>query len=345
MLDEILISEQISILDSMKKMDELKKKVLFVTKNKKLLGTLTDGDIRRWILSHGSLDAEVVKASNYQPKYLVHGTKEQAKSMMKEFSIEAVPIVDENLHIKSIVFWNDLELTLEEKKLSIPIVIMSGGKGTRLYPYTKIIPKPLIPIGDVPIVERILNQYLSYQCNQFYMTVNYKKELIKSYFESKNSAYSMEFLEEQDFFGTAGSLTLLKGKVNSTFVVNNCDVIIEADYADILSHHRKSGNKITMVTSLKNYTIPYGVIELNEIGGIANTKEKPEYNFFVNTGMYFLEPEILEDIPEHQFYHITDLIDKYVQQGENVGTYPLTENSWYDMGELKEMERMIERFG
>ena len=133
---------------------------------------------------------------------------------------------------------------------------------------------------------------------------------------------------------------LLKEKLQSTFFVSNCDILIDADYSKILDYHKKNENLITMVTSLKNYVIPYGVIELNNEGNIKEMKEKPEYDYLVNTGAYILEPEVLNDIPENEFFHITDLINKYIKNGKKVGTYPITENAWLDMGEFKEMERM-----
>ena len=157
--------------------------------------------------------------------------------------------------------------------------------------------------------------------------------------------YSVHFIEEEKFLGTGGSLYLLKDILTSTFFVSNCDILVEANYADILKYHKQQKNKITMVTSLKNYVIPYGVIQHNDKGLITSIIEKPEQNYEINTGLYVLEPETLKDIPEIEFYHITDLINKYITQGERVGAYPITENAWLDMGEIKEMERMIDKLG
>ena len=138
-------------------------------------------------------------------------------------------------------------------------------------------------------------------------------------------------------------MSLLKGKLNETFFLSYCDILVEADYRDILKYHKEKKNIITMVTSLKNYKIPYGVIKLNNEGQVVDTVEKPEYDYLVNTGFYILEPQALNDIPEDTFFHITDLIDKYIKEGKKVGTYPISEISWRDMGEIKEMDRMIER--
>ena len=222
---------------------------------------------------------------------------------------------------------------------------MAGGKGTRLDPYTKIIPKPLIPIGDIPIVERIIDRFNEYGCNTFYLTVNYKKNMIKAYFSDEDKGYEVKFVDEDQPLGTAGSLSMMKDKLKDTFFVSNCDILIDANYSHILKQHKKNKNKITLVTSLKNYTIPYGVIEINDNGAIKNMTEKPEYDFLVNTGMYILEPEVLNDIPQNTFFHITDLINEYIVKGETIGVYPVSENQWLDMGEFKEMENMLERLG
>jgi NDP-sugar pyrophosphorylase family protein len=164
--------------------------------------------------------------------------------------------------------------------------------------------------------------------------------MIKAYFDELEKNYEINYVEEEQFLGTGGSLSLLREKINETFFVSNCDVLVEANYLDILKYHKDNNNLITMVTSLKNYTIPYGVVKLNDEGQVIGTLEKPEYDYLVNTGFYVLEPEALKDVPGNTFFHITDLINKYIEEGKIVGTYPITEKSWLDMGEFKEMDRM-----
>ena len=156
--------------------------------------------------------------------------------------------------------------------------------------------------------------------------------MIKAYLEEQRENVQINYVEEEKFLGTGGSLYLLKGIIDRTFILSNCDILVDADYGDIINYHRAHGYKITMVTSLKNYTIPYGVIV-----------EKPEYNFQVNTGFYVLEAEILDEIPQNEFYHVTQLINEYVARGEKVGIYPITGNAWLDMGEIQEMEVMINK--
>lgn len=341
----LLIDKSITIKDTIKALDKGAKKVVIVTEDEKLVGIVTDGDIRRWILKNGDLEENVSKVMNNTPVYLDYQYKDNAKKVMIDKSIECLPLVDDKKRVVDIIFLNDGLNSNNFEKVDIPVVIMAGGQGTRLYPYTKILPKPLIPIEDIPIVERIINRFNDYGCRSFYLTVNYKKNMIKAYFNEIDKDYDVFYIEEEKPLGTGGSLHLLKDKLKETFFVSNCDILIDANYSDIIKYHKKNNNKITVITSLKNYTVPYGVINLSENGDISSTKEKPEYNFLVNTGMYVLEPDVLEDIPENEFYHITYIINKYIEEGKKIGTYPITENCWLDMGEFKEMERMIEKIG
>lgn len=346
-IHDLFIRENISIREAIKILDTTAKKILVVTEGKRLIGIITDGDIRRWILKNGNLQDSVNKVMNTNPKYIHERDRAYANKVLEEQMIEAIPVVDDNNEVIDIVFWNDkFKHKLNHyNKLENPVVIMAGGKGTRLDPYTKIIPKPLIPIGETPIVERIISRFAEYGCSQFYMTVNYKKNMIKAYFNEIARDYEVCYVEEDKPLGTAGSLSMLKEVLKDTFFVSNCDILIDANYSDILKYHKKNCNKITLVTSLKHYTIPYGVILINENSGVEKMVEKPEYDFLVNTGMYILEPEALEDIPRDTFYHITDLINKYIERGEKIGVYPVGDKEWLDMGELKEMENMLEKLG
>lgn len=343
-VEDFFITKEQSILSAMKIIDTTAKKIALVVENKKLVGIVSDGDFRRWVLQNGDLNENVEKIMNKHPKTIYIHQKKQARKKFIQLEIDALPILNLNDEVVDIIFWKDIFKNNKEKKntlSSTPIVIMAGGKGTRLYPYTKILPKPLIPIGDLTILERIMNNFIEYGCQTFYLTVNYKKNMIKAYLEDKQNTLDIQYIEEEQFLGTGGSLYLLKDKIKETFILSNCDILIDADYEDIVKLHKKEGNKITMITSLKAYKIPYGVIKVHNGGTINEIIEKPEYSYQVNTGFYVLEPEVLKDIPENTFFHMTDLINKYIKENKKVGVYPITENSWMDMGEIKEMERMI----
>ncbi|MHC1682811.1 MAG: nucleotidyltransferase family protein [Clostridiaceae bacterium] len=343
-INKIIIDENSTIRTAIKQLDLNAKKILTVVEKGKLKAVITDGDIRRWILKGGDLNVPISSIMNTHPISLEYSNRAEAKILMKKHFIEAVPIVDEDNNLVSIIFWNDVEegkLNYFEK-LDNSVVIMAGGKGTRLYPYTKILPKPLIPIGDITIIERIIKKFTDYGCNKFYLTLNHKKKMIKAYFNEIERDYTVYYIEEEKPLGTGGSLHLLKNIINDTFFVSNCDILIDANYSHILKFHNRKNNKITIVTSLKHFVIPYGVIELNHDGQIEKIIEKPQFDYLINTGMYVLEPDVLNDIPEGKVYNLTDLYEDYMKKGEKVGVYPISENSWMDMGQIDEMQKMIE---
>lgn len=346
-LSKLIIDEEVSIREAIKKLDVGAKKILLILEETKLKAVLTDGDIRRWILKNGDLEAPVKLIMNSNPIYLYLQDANNAKELMKKYFIEAIPLIDKDKNLNSVVFWNDEsnEKLNYFNNLDNQVVIMAGGKGTRLYPYTKILPKPLIPIGETPIVERIINKFTEYGCKNFYLTVNYKKNMIKSYFNDLERGYEINYIEEDRPLGTGGSLYLLKGIINKTFFVSNCDVLIDANYSDILKYHKSKGNKITMITSLKHFIIPYGVIHLNQDEIVDKIVEKPELTYLVNTGMYVIEPEAINDVPENQFYNLPELYEYYIKTGQKVGVYPISEGSWMDMGQIDEMQDMVKRLG
>lgn len=345
-LQELFINRDMQIKDALKRLDETAKKILIVVENNKLVGVITDGDIRRWILKNGDFkeSVDIIMAKN--PKYIYKEDAKIAKKILKKYSIEAIPVVNENHEVMDIIFWNDnFNKKLNHTKLNNPVVIMAGGAGTRLKPYTNVLPKPLIPIGDIPIVERIINRFAEYGCDNFYMTVNHKKNMIKAYFNEIEKNYTLNYIDEEKPLGTAGSLFFLKDEIKDTFFLSNCDILIEGNYSDMLRYHKEHKAKITLITSIKHYTIPYGVIQINGDSNVKKMEEKPEYDFLVNTGMYILEPEVINDIPEGRYFHITELINTYIDKGDKIGIYPISEGSWLDMGQFKEMEIMLERLG
>lgn len=341
-IEDFLIDEESTMLEAMKLLDKVAKKVLFVVRDGNFIAAITDGDIRRWILKKGNLDAKVKNIANYNPKFIYEKDKAIAKDYMRKYSIEAIPIVNENMDIISVVLWNDEEIK-KKKVLDIPIVIMAGGLGTRLYPYTKILPKPLIPIGEIPISEHIINKFHSFGSNDFYLIINHKKNMIKAYYNEIAREYNVIYVEECKPLGTGGGLSLLKDKIDKTFILSNCDILIEEDYEKIYEFHKKEKNLITMVSSLKNIKIPYGVIDINENGEIVEMREKPELNFFINTGMYVVEPKVIDELEDNKTIGFPDVIENYKGTGAKIGIYPISETAWMDMGQLDGMEEMRKR--
>ncbi|MCX4350005.1 MAG: nucleotidyltransferase family protein [Lachnospiraceae bacterium] len=346
-INKFVGNDLMTIVDAMEMIGINSKGILFIiNEEQSLTGCVTDGDIRRWILKSGDLNATIDKAMMNRPQFLTVEQREQAEKVMLEKAITALPIVDEKRRIQDIVFLSDyigLNKVKEKKDLSgIPVIIMAGGKGERLYPYTKILPKPLIPIGETPIIERVINCFTEYKIDSFYLTVNYKKTMIKSYFADINPPYSLKYIEEDKPLGTCGSIKLIDEKFNDSVFVANCDTLILADYGDIYDHHKKVKNAITVVSALKNMTVPYGVLTTKENGEIINIEEKPQLSYLINTGMYLFKPEIISLIPDGVTFHMTDLIYAVMKNGGKVGMYPISEDSFLDMGEFSEMRRMEE---
>lgn len=345
-LSKYIVSSDVTVRDAIKAVDNGGKKVIFICKeDKTLLGIFTDGDMRKYILKNGNLSAPISEAMNKMP--IVHNTVEDAQAAMQKEKVIVYPIVDKNNKLINVVFWNEPQedMLISTELKDTPLVMMAGGKGTRLYPYTKILPKPLIPIGDFTISERIINNFVKYGCHQVYFILNHKASMIKSYYNDLDKQYTVNYVEEKAFLGTGGGLSLLKGKINSTFFVSNCDILINADLECVLRTHRMQKNKITFVCAMKNMVIPYGVINLTEDGRIKDMMEKPSFSFLTNTGVYVLEPEIIDNLEDDKFIHLPEIAQQYLDRGENVGIFPISEKSWLDMGKFSEMEAMMKELG
>lgn len=339
---ELCIAYTETVRDAMRQLDLTSKKILFVVEKQRLCGTLTDGDVRRFLLVGGKLDAPVMDATHRRPK--TARTVKEARSLLisEGGHLTAVPVVDAEGKL--------LDIVLEPEKsdpplpqLDLPVVIMAGGMGKRLDPYTRILPKPLIPVGDLPIIEHIMQRFLRYGCTEFHIVVNYKKELIKAYFSDSHQDYCIHWYDEETPLGTGGGLSLLKGQMDRTFFFTNCDILLRSDYAKMVEFHWTGGNAVTIVGACKNLTIPYGIVETGEEGVITAFREKPELSFLTNTGLYLVEPEVLEDIPRDSPQGFPDIIEAQRQKGCRIAVFSVSEEEWLDMGQMDELERMRER--
>jgi len=327
-----------SLLQALKKMDELDKKLLIVLdKQKNFQGLLSVGDVQRAIIDNRSVDTEIKEVLRENIRIAKpEDSFEEVKEMMLEFRMELCPVLDAQNNIVDVHFWEDIfgeEKIKPGEYFNLPVIIMAGGFGTRLRPLTHVIPKPLVPIDDKTILEHIFDRFNFYGCDRYYISVNYKSSLIEFYIKEKNLPYSISYFEEDKPLGTAGSLSLLKENIDETFFVSNCDILIEQDYSKILKYHKENNNELTVIAALKNYAIPYGTIDTGENGKLLSLNEKPNLTFKINSGMYILEPHLLNEIPINTFFHITDLIEKIRDRNGNIGVFPVSEKSWKDVGE------------
>ncbi len=344
--DEIIISPHTTLFEALTLMDKIDRKLLLVVDNNKFISLISVGDIQRSILKKIPLESPV--SSVFRNDILVAKDTDDRKTVlkrMKDERIEFMPVIDSNSKIIDILFWEDYfqdKKITSGTKLNLPVVIMAGGEGTRLRPLTNIIPKPLIPIDDKTIVEDIMDRFIDVGCNDFTFSVNYKAEKIKEYFDGiPDKKYTVSYIQEDKPLGTAGSLYLLKDKLKQTFFVSNCDILVDVNLKDLVEYHKKNNNVITVVSVLKNYKIPYGTIETTENGMLQSLNEKPNIVYQINSGLYILEPEIFEYLPENSFMHITDLILKLKENGKNIGVFPVSEGSWIDMGNWDEYLKII----
>lgn len=342
MLEKLFIKEKASIQEAMAQLDATGKRILLIAPDGKLKAVVSDGDIRRHLIRNGKIKEPVSSIATYHPKYVTRETRDKAKEIMHENSIIGLPLLNEQGIVESLLFADDVEL-IREEELNIPVVVNAGGFGTRLFPYTKILPKPLIPIGDKPILSLIINRFKRYGCNKFHIIVNHKKELIKAFYADENEEALLNFVDEESPLGTGGGLSLLKGKIEGTFFFSNCDILIDADYSSIYRQHKRDENVITIVCALKHVEIPYGVINMSEEGVIESFTEKPQFSFLTNTGLYIVESEVIEQLSDNKSISFPEILDSYKNKGRNVGVYPISEKSWVDMGQLEELEKMMKR--
>lgn len=340
--EEMLIQGEMTVLGAMQRLDVTAKKVLFIVDaERRLQAAVTDGDVRRWILAKGDLDAPIRYAANFHPKYLDEESADLALPYMEKEKIDAVPILDgDHKIVRIIMASNGQKQQFTNELKGVSVVIMAGGLGTRLYPYTRILPKPLIPVGDVPIIEHIMNGFHRYGCNDFYLVVNHKKNMIKAYFGESGLGYNVMYVDEDIPLGTGGGLSLLKGRINSTFILSNCDILIKDNIAAAYRLHKTQGNFITMICSAKNFTIPYGVVNIDDTGNIKEIEEKPSLSFLTNTGCYVVDPEVVDSLEANVPVGFPEIIEQYIARGKKVGIYPISENAWMDMGQLDGLKDM-----
>jgi len=314
--------------------------LLVVDSDQHLLGVLTDGDVRRALLKNTPSNTPVSELMTSEPR-VVHGDDHQAAlRLMNEQGIDQIPVLDDNNCVIDVLLRDDLsvETVISASRENIAIV-MAGGRGSRLDPFTRILPKPLIPVGDKPILDHVMDHCRRYGISKFSISVNYKAAMIKSYLSDNGDCETISYIEEDRPLGTAGALGYLKGKLDKSALVTNCDVMIGVDYDDVFRFHEENDYQITIVGVKKHFTIPYGVL-VSDHGQYKEMREKPEYGFVVNAGVYVLSPTVIDLIAPGKYLDMPDLIETAKTQGMAVGVYQF-QGDWLDVGQWEEYRNAL----
>lgn len=341
---KMIINVNMTVEDAMRAMDQGSFKTVFLVNDGILKGALTDGDVRRYLLKKGSLTENVCKIVNYHPIFFEENNTINYQKYMIDNDLTAIPIVDKQMKIVRIERLIRKMKPVRRIEEDIPVVIMAGGIGTRLKPYTEIIPKPLIPVGSKTILEHIFDKFEECGCKTKYVIINYKKKLIEAYFKEDSKYTDLYFIEEPFFLGTAGGIKYMKGICRKDFFMTNCDIVIDADYYLIWKEHKEKGNIITMVLASKEYCVPYGIVEISDTDKVVCLKEKPLLEYKVNTGMYLCNGKLLSYIENSEKIDMPDLIQRCINAGEKVGQVTIDGNDWYDMGQPDQLEKMKKRY-
>ena len=338
-----LISASTTLRETIKNIDASAIQIaLVVDHEQRLLGTVTDGDVRRGILRGLDLDAPVSLVMNKQPTTArVNEAREHLLLVMRQKYLHQIPIVDDDGRVTGIEILDGL---LRSSANSNPVVIMAGGLGNRLRPLTDDCPKPMLKIGTKPILETILESLQEFGFKSFFFSVNYKAEMIKDYFgDGSRWGVSIRYLEEDQRLGTAGALALLPELPTEPAIVMNGDLLTKVNFDQLLDFHREHHASATMCVREYNMQIPFGVVKIED-QRIKSIDEKPLQRFFVNAGIYVLEPEALKNIPRDTPVDMTTVFERLVEQEKKTAVFPIREY-WLDVGQLEDLERARVEYG
>lgn len=332
------IEHTASIKEALAKLDILAQDaILFITENEHLIGSLTDGDIRRALLKGVQLDELVVKAANANPKYLVEGENNtELLEQYREKNYKIVPVVDANKKLLDVI-----NFRITRSRLPIEVVIMAGGKGERLRPLTEKIPKPLLPVGDKPIMQHNLDAMKYFGIRKAWISINYLAEQIEAFIEDYSTPnFEIKTVRESFPMGTIGSIQLVPNFESDYIMVSNSDLLTNVDYEHFFDDFIKSGADLSVVSIPYNVDVPYAIFELND-GIVSDFKEKPTYTYFANGGIYLMHKSILQLIPSNEFFTATDLMESLLKQGKKIRSYP-HQGYWLDIGKHEDYKRASE---
>lgn len=336
-----LVNQNHTLLETMKIIDDSSLQfAVVVDEEQHLLGTVTDGDIRRGILRGEGLDVKITSIMNPNPITAKGGQRyHKYKQLMKSKMLKQLPIVDEDNRIINILFADNIETTLNKNT----VVLMLGGLGTRLRPLTNDTPKPMLRVGNKPILETIIEGFKQYGYTNFIFSVNYKKEVIQDYFQNGEAFdVTIEYIEEDKKMGTAGALSLLKKRPTKPFFVMNGDLLTQINFDQLMQFHMNHNSIATMCVREYEYQIPYGVIETDGTD-LVTIREKPIHRSFVNAGIYVLNPEVFNYIPHNEYYDMPTLFEQLIDKNKKTSVFPIHEY-WLDIGRMDDFNKANDNY-
>lgn len=332
------IQTHISIKNTFKKLNKTAEGCLFVLDNNdKFIGTITDGDCRRALLSGKNLNSSIKNVYNKNPLKLYEKNinKNKLKNIFIKNKIDLIPIINQKNKLVNYVKLSDsIKKTKKQKKFSKKensVIIMAGGLGKRMLPFTSILPKPLLPLKDQTVIEKIIQNFVEQKFRSFWLSINYKSKIIRSFFDELKPSYKVNFIEERKPMGTIGAINLIKNKLTNDFFVCNCDTICNPNFSEVLKFHKNSQNILTIVASSKKISIPYGVCEIDKKGNFLKINEKPTKKFIINTGMYLINKKVFKYL-NNKKTDIDTLIKTLKINNEKIGVFPSLEKEWFDVG-------------
>lgn len=314
---------------------------LVIDKKYHLMGVVTDGDLRRAILRKMDMNLPIQEIMTRSPITVRQGTsRAEMIDLAKKTLVKHFPVVDIRNRIVDVILISDL---FEKETIENPVLIMAGGLGTRLRPLTTEVPKPMLKVGDRPILETILQQFKEYGFNNFLVSVNYKADIIIDYFQDgRHLGINIEYIREGQPMGTAGAMGKIREKINRPLILMNGDILTKIDFCQLLDFHLEQKNEFTIASRPYEFTIPYGVLQVDR-GLVYKLEEKPIQEFVISAGIYVINPGLVDIIPENIKYDITDLIQYCIKKGIRVGIYPIREY-WMDIGQMQDYYSANEDF-
>jgi len=336
MIEALSLDPKASLREAIAAIDLGAAQIALVTEQARLIGIVTDGDIRRGLMRGESLDAPVTKIMRKNFRSLpANATAAEALALMQRETLHQIPALDETGKVVHLFLLEDL---IKPQKHPNSVVIMAGGEGKRLRPLTHDCPKPMLQVAGTPLLEIILKQCLDAGFEHFYFAVNYLKEQIQSHFQDGSVwGTCIQYLEEDKPLGTAGALSLLPHRPDHPFLVLNGDVLTRVDYSHLLRFHTDHQSTATLCVRQHSTQIPYGVVRMNDVKVVA-LEEKPVLTHYVNAGIYLLNPDVLDLVPKDEFLDMPQLLETAAQQGKSVSAFPIHEY-WLDIGRPETLER------